>query len=78
MAQVGPLLDRYNDCVLTVSLGIAGDRRIAAEKSFAACATEEQAIRAYMALADMPFANIDAAMIRRKLALKRVILQDPN
>lgn len=75
---IEPLVKRYNDCVLTVSIGIVGERRMAAEQSFFACQTEEQAIRAYFALINMPPASTEAALVRRKLALKKIIMGDPH
>lgn len=69
------MLKRYDNCVLTVSLGIPGNRYEAAERSFFACQTEEQAIRA-MASSN-PYSNVDAGMAARKLHLKSIILKDP-
>lgn len=72
------LARQFNDCVLTASLGITGERHAAAEIAFAACATEEQAIRAYLSTLDLPRGNLEAVIINRKLALKKIILQDPK
>jgi hypothetical protein len=71
------LVQRYDNCVLTVSLGIGGPKQIVAEQSFFACQTEEQALRSlfsYVGL-DPPF--IDAIIVKRKLRLKSIILADP-
>lgn len=76
--DVKPLVQRYDDCVMAVSLGMTGERRMVAEQSFMACQTEEQAIRAYMGLTSTPRANVEAAIVRRKLALKRIIMGDPR
>ena len=75
---VKPIIKRYDDCVLTVSLGISGERRMAAERSFSACQTEEQAIRAYFLLTGMPPASVEVAMVSRKLRLKKIIMGDPQ
>jgi hypothetical protein len=75
---VKPIIKRYDDCVLTVSLGIPGERRMAAEQSFRACQTEEQAIRAYFMLTGMPPASVETAMVSRKQQLKKIIMGDPQ
>jgi hypothetical protein len=77
--QATPLQDmlkRYDDCVLAVSLGISGNRYEAAERSFFACQTEEQAIRAMVSV--NPYVNVEAGLAARKLRLKSIILSDPH
>ena len=77
--QASPLEDvlkRYDNCVLTVSLGIPGNRYEAAQRSFFACQTEEQAIRAM--ISGNPYVNVEAGMAARKLRLKSIILGDPK
>lgn len=75
-ASLQDMLKRYDDCVLTVSLGIGGNRYEAAERSFFACQTEEQAIRAMNS--GNPYVNVEAGIAARKLRLKSIILRDPH
>lgn len=75
--HASPLADalkRYDTCVLTVSLGIPGNRFEAAERSFLACQTEEQVVRG---LASSPYVNLEGALATRKMRLKSIILKDP-
>lgn len=77
-ATATTLARRFNECVLTASLGIPGERNAAAEMAFAACQTEEQAIRVYLGSLALPRGNAEMVIVNRKLALKKTILQDPQ
>jgi hypothetical protein len=77
-AQESNIYKRYDNCVLMVSMGIVGNRYEAAERSFLACRTEEDAIRADLELTGLSGPLIDAAIATRKLRLKAVILKDPS
>jgi hypothetical protein len=72
------LIQRYDNCVLTVSLGLGGPKQLVAEQSFFACQTEEQALRSLFSIVglDQPF--IQSIIVKRKLRLKTIILADPR
>jgi len=72
------ILQRFDNCVLTVSIGVPGERNMAAEQSFMACQTEEEAVRTFLALNYVPFPTIEAIVVRRKLELKKIIRSDPH
>lgn len=72
------LLKNFDNCVLTTSIGLpGGSMNLVAEQAFVACQTEEQAIRTWLAANFVPPLSIDAIVIRRKLDLKKIIVQDP-
>lgn len=71
------LISSYRDCVLTVSLGIPGQKALVAEQAFFACSTEEQALRAWFALSYVQPAVAESIIVRLKMGMKRTILSDP-
>lgn len=71
------LIGSYRNCVLITSLGIGGERHMAAEQAFFACSTEEQAVRAWFASVQIDPNLANALVTRLKLDMKRTILADP-
>jgi hypothetical protein len=76
-ARRDALIQSYKNCVLTVSLGLPGNKHMVAEQSFFACSTEEEALRAWFAMGPVSPAISDAFVSRIKLDMKRTILADP-
>lgn len=76
-ARRDALIQSYRNCVLTVSLGMPGNKHMVAEQSFFACSTEEEALRSWFALGPAPPAASEALISRLKLRIKQTILADP-
>lgn len=77
MATRDALIRSYENCVLTVSLGIRGEKHMVAEQAFSVCQTEEEALRAWFALVQVAPDISNSFVTRLKLSMKRTILADP-
>ena len=75
--QRDKLVKQYRDCVALVSIGLSGENHSVAEQAFSACATEEEALRVWFALMQVPASIAHTFILQRKLELKRMILKDP-
>lgn len=73
-----PLISAYDTCFSSSAQSqflndIQAEANLVAERAFQACATEEAAIYTYLTLNGLPPANARAAILSRKLKLKRRI-----
>lgn len=74
-----PLVAAYNECFLRSTrhqflADLQAEPNMVAERAFQACATEEAAIYSYLMLNGLPPANARAAILTRKLKLKRQLI----
>jgi len=70
------LIVKFKTCCLEAAfISSQTEPRLKAEQSFAACQTEEQAVRSWMQLASIPPDIAQALIVRIKIDLKKVIVQ---
>jgi hypothetical protein len=70
------LIVRFKTCCLEAAfISSQSEPRLKAEQSFAACQTEEQAVRSWMQLASVPPNLAQALIVRIKIDLKKIIVQ---
>lgn len=77
--SIDPLIDAYEKCFLSSTqrqflADIQAEPNMVAERAFRACATEEEAIYTYLALFGAPPDSARAAMLTRKLRMKRQLV----